>query len=233
MPSARGSAAPFNLLTYQEVRPRASDRANDDNSRDAPLETRAGHGAFGGARRLRDHQIALIRRWASDGALQGDPGPAGRPARTSDWHLGNPIRSWPCRALPLSGSRDVFRTFVVPVPASVRRYVNGLEFRAGGSTAIHHANIKIDRTRASRRQDEEEAGPGFEGGAGRDSAVPDGHFLGWSQDRCRVCCLMAALQLEPNSDLVVEAHLMPAKDTEPVRINVGLYFTNEAPISNA
>jgi hypothetical protein len=35
--------------------------------------------------------------------------------------------------------------------------------------------------------------------------------------------------LEPQSDLVVELHLMPGAVPEPVRVSVGLYFTEERP----
>ena len=48
-----------------------------------------------------------------------------------------------------AGGADVFRNFVVPVPGAAARYVRGLEFRPG-NRAVHHANIRIDPTPASR-----------------------------------------------------------------------------------
>src|SRR5262249_15782999 len=87
-----------------------------------------------------------------------------------------------------------------------------------------------DRTRASRRQDEVEPGPGFEGGPGRTAQFPDGHFLGWTPGQVpHLLPHDMAWQLEPNSDLIVQAHLMPAEQSEQLRISVGLDFTEETP----
>ena len=102
--------------------------------------------------------------------------------RTDGWQLGTPdlVVTMPePYVLPAEGA-DVFRTFVIPIPLTRPRYVRGLEFRSGATRAVHHANVKIDTSRSSRRLDEEEAGPGFDGGSSREARFPDGHFLGWT-----------------------------------------------------
>jgi hypothetical protein len=51
---------------------------------------------------------------------------------------------------------------VIAVPGSGTRYVRALEFRPR-SRAVHHANIRIDPTPASRRLDEADPEPGYDG----------------------------------------------------------------------
>ena len=109
------------------------------------------------------------------------------------------------------------------------RYVKALEFRPSSGT-VHHANIKIDRTRSSRLLDEQESAPGYEGGGSRKAEFPDGHFLGRTPGQSpRVSPDGLAWRLDRDSDLVIETHLMPSGKTEPVQISVGLYFTENAP----
>jgi tetratricopeptide (TPR) repeat protein len=156
--------------------------------------------------------------------------PTRLPARDA-WQLGPPdlIVTMP-EPYELGGDgADVFRTFVVPVPASRARYVKALEFRASGTSAVHHANIKIDPSRASRRLDEDDPGVGFNGGSGRDARFPDGHFLGWTPGQSPQMLGDSAWRLPPDSDLVIEAHMLPTGKRERVQVSVGLYFTDTPP----
>ena len=108
---------------------------------------------------------------------------------------------------------DVFRSFVIPIPLNARRYIRAMEFHPGSVKAVHHANIKIDRTRFSRQWDEREPGPGYHGGGSREAVFPDGHFLGWTPGQSpRISPPGMAWRLEPGSDLVIEMHLMPGAD---------------------
>ena len=55
-------------------------------------------------------------------------------------------------------------------------------------------------------------------------------FLGWTPGQSpRISPKGMSWHLEPHSDLVVELHLMPAAVPEPVRVSVGLFFTEERP----
>ena len=95
---------------------------------------------------------------------------------------------------------------------------------------MHHANIKVDRTRLSRRRDDDEPGAGYEGGGSREAKFPDGMFLGWTPGQSpRVSPDGMSWRLEPQSDLVVELHLMPGEEPQPVQVSVGLFFTDQRP----
>ena len=109
-----------------------------------------------------------------------------------------------------------------------------MEFHPGSFKVVHHANIKVDRTRFSRQWDEREAGPGYHGGGSRDALFPDGHFLGWTPGQSpRISPPGMSWRLEPGSDLVIEMHLMPGTSAEKVQASVGLFFTNDAPTRTA
>jgi cytochrome c-type biogenesis protein CcmH/NrfG len=199
-----------------------------------PWKPEPGYGDFEGVRRLTDRQVALIERWIEQGSRMGQPEDLPQaPTWTDSWYLGQPdlVITMPQPfEVPATGV-DVFRTFVVPIPVTTLRYVKALEFHPGNAKVVHHANIKIDRTRLSRNLDDGEPGLGFAGSGSRKATFPDGYFLGWTPgQRPRVQPVGGlAWRLYPDSDLVVEMHLMPSSTTQYVQASVGLHFTDEAP----
>ena len=58
--------------------------------------------------------------------------------------------------------------------------MTGIEFHPGNARVVHHANIRIDRTDATRRLDEADPLPGYDGLMPRSAEYPEGHFLGWT-----------------------------------------------------
>ena len=227
-------AAPFSLLTYEDARAHATQIVDATARRYMPpWKPEAGHGDFEGARRLSDDEIAQIRRWVDEGRERGDVArlpPS--PQWPAGWRLGKPDVDV-ALAEPYvlqSGSGDVFRTFVIPLPVNERRYVRAVDFDPGNQKAVHHANIKIDATRSSRWLDEQEPGPGYEGAGARGAVFPDGYFLGWTPGQSpRLSAKGSAWRLEPMSDIVIELHLMPTGRMERVQPRVALYFTDQPP----
>ena len=67
-----GMAAPFNLLTYDDVRKRSQQITEVVQSKYMPpWLPEPGHGNFNGARRLTEGQIALIKQWVDEGHEKG------------------------------------------------------------------------------------------------------------------------------------------------------------------
>lgn len=199
-----------------------------------PWQPEPGYGEFLGNRRLSDAQLHMFQQWADDGFQRGDDRDLPSPPQWSHgWQLGDPdlVLTMPA-AYPLAkDGADVFRTFVMPVPLSRRRYVRALELDPGAFAAVHHANIKVDPTPLSRRLDEEEPGPGYDGGGSREARFPDGNFLGWTPGQSpRVEPVDTAWRLDPGDDLVVEVHLMPTGRAERIQLRVALYFTDQPPV---
>lgn len=230
-----GEYAPFSLLTYEDVRPRAREIARAIQTRHMPpWKPEPGYGEFIGNRRLSDQQIALIQRWVNEGSLQGDAKDLPTaPTWAEGWYMGQPdlIVTMPEPFEVPRNEIDVFRTFVVPIPVSARKYVRALEFHPGNAKVVHHANIKIDPTRLSRELDEAEPGVGSGGSGSRRAVFPDGYFLGWTPgQRPRIEPGPGmSWHLDPGSDMVIEMHMRPIETKEFVQASVGLFFTDKPP----
>jgi tetratricopeptide (TPR) repeat protein len=225
-----GGDAPFSLADYDEVRRRASLVAAAVRSRYMPpWKPEPGHGRFQGDRRLSDAEIALIERWVSAGTPRGEGAVPPVPDR-SRWQHGEPdlIVALPEYTLPAAGA-DRFRNFVVPVPLAATRYVRGLQFRANNA-AIHHANIRIDRTTASRAEDAADPAPGYEGLILKSADYPDGHFLGWTPGQAPPPGPDdLAWRLDAGTDLVVQLHMRATGREERIQPEIGLYFSATPP----
>ena len=188
-----------------------------------------GHGEFLNPRRLNDEQIALIQRWVEQGTPEGDPADRPKPPSFPDgWQLGTPdivLKTTESYTLQ-PGKGDVFRNFVLPVPRSPTRYVRAIEFRADNPKVLHHANIAVDPSRASRRLDRMEPGPGF-------ATMPEDevqNVFGWSPGKVPIPEPEdTAWALEEGSDLVVQLHMVPGAKAETVQPSIGLFFTPTPP----
>jgi len=227
-----GGPAPFSLLTYPDARQHATQIAAATKSRYMPpWKSQPGLVQFVGQRHLTNEEIGTIEKWVAGGTLEGEGAPAA-PEWTEGWQLGKPdlVVSLPQPyTLPAEGV-DVSRVFVLPVPLNAMRYVKGLEFRPGNSRVVHHANIRIDRTRASRRLDEADPVPGYDGLILRSATFPDGYFLGWTPGQISPLLPKGlAWRLDSGADLVVEIHMQPSGRPEAVNPAIGLYFTDDPP----
>lgn len=230
----KGGPAPFALTTYDEVRRRATQIATVTSSRFMPpWKVEPGVGPFVGQDPLSAAQIARVGQWAAAGAPQGEPGALPPlPNLPDGWLLGQPdLIVRPSRAFTLPPQpSDAFRIFAIRLPVTKRTYVRGIEFHPGNARVVHHANIRIDRTDATRKLDEADPLPGYDGLMPRSAEYPDGHFLGWTPGQ--VAPLVSpdlAWTLEPGSDLVVQLHLQPSGAVEQVLPEIGLYFSDRPP----
>jgi len=221
-------------LSYQDARDHADKIARATRSGKMPpwLPEAGSSPAFEGERRLAADQIETIQRWVSDGTVEGraaDLPPL--PIFANDWQLGQPdvvlTMARPYSHRP--GSHDVFRNVVFRTSIASARFVRAVEFRSGPAP-IHHAVIRVDRTRASRALDGIDGEPGFDGMAALSVQNPDGHFIGWAPGRGPITSPDdMPWRLDPDSDLVVELHLLHVKSPVDVRPVVGLYFTDTPP----
>jgi Flp pilus assembly protein TadD len=226
--------APFSLATYADVRPRARLIASVTEKRlMPPWKSVPGYGEFIGHRHLAGQQIGLIRQWVADGAPEGDPRDLPQPPTWSGgWRFGTPdmVVTTPAPYVVRGDGADYSRTFVFPVPIQRVRYVKGFEFDPSDSFVVHHANIRIDPTPASRKLDEQDPAPGYEGLLLASAVYPDGYFLGWTPGQ--VSPLLPnglAWRLDPGTDLVVEMHFVPNGRPRSVQPSIALYFTDDPP----
>jgi mono/diheme cytochrome c family protein len=230
----RPGGASFSLLTYEDVKRRAQLVA--DSMRKGvmpPWKPDPGAGEFVGDRRLSGAQIATVQQWVDSGAVEGDPAalPAA-PRYSSDWRLGEPDliltmdRPYTLRA----GGADMYRHFVIRIPINATRYIKAWEFRPGNPRVVHHATMEFDRTGTSRRLDEQDPEPGYEGLIAHTSSAPDGYFLDWAPGHTPYAAPDGmAIPVEGGSDLVLMLHLRPSGKVEDVQASVGLYFADAPP----
>jgi len=222
------------LTTYDEVRRRATQIAQVTRSRFMPpWKVEPGVGHFVGQRPLDDKAIALVEQWAKSGAPEGDHKQLPTlPTFADGWLLGKPdliVKPDAAYSLPAQQT-DAFRIFAIRLPVEKRAYVTGIEFHPGNARVVHHANIRIDRTPATRRLDEADPLPGYDGLMPRSAEYPDGHFLGWTPGQIAPLVQPElAWTLEPGSDLVVQLHMPPTGAAEEVWPEIGFYFTDRAP----
>jgi Flp pilus assembly protein TadD len=232
-----GELAPFNLLTYDDVKQHARRIATVTKSRFMPPwkpEPPEPGMAFQGERRLTDAEIQTLQRWVDAGSPEGDRRdmpPA--PVFASTWHLGEPdlVVTMPEPFDVPADGKDVFRNIVLKVPTTTLRYVQAIEFRPGNPRVLHHARVLVDETDASRWRDAQDPGPGFGGMEAPEAHFPDGHFLGWAPGK------LAAKEalpwpLAPGTDLVIQMHLRPTGKPERLQASVGLYFSDKPPAAS-
>ncbi len=229
-----GEAAPFELITYADVRKRGKQIVQVIEDRFMPpFLPEPGPLAFANARHLTAEQIGLLRQWVADGAVEGaaaDLGP--HPQWTQGWQLGAPdlVLQMPQAYRLVAEGKDVYRNFVIPSPVATRRHIRAVEFRPG-TRAIHHVFIQMDKTRNSRRRDEADPEIGF---SGMDSPIsvesPRGHFLSWQPGRGPTEMPPGLpWTLEPGTDLVLQVHLQPIGKVETIQSTMGFYFTEQGP----
>jgi tetratricopeptide (TPR) repeat protein len=226
-------SAPFSLLAYSSARSHATQIALVTRNRVMPpWKAEPSPDKFLGIDPLTDSEIDILQRWVADGAREGnarDLPPL--PTWSGRWQLGSPdlvVELPEPYKLPGAGP-DLSRVFVIPLPVDRVRHVRGIEFRAN-NPRIHHANIRIDPTSASRRLDGDDPEPGYDGIIVRSAVYPDGHFLGWTPGQ--VAPLLPkglAWNLAPGSDLVLQLHLVPSGKPESIRPSIGFYFTDDPP----
>ncbi|HTA52117.1 MAG TPA: tetratricopeptide repeat protein [Candidatus Acidoferrum sp.] len=231
-----GESGPFPLLTFDDARKFAPQIAAAVSSRAMPpwLPAR-GYGDFSNDSSLTDDEIHAIVEWTTSGAPQGSPDqtpPA--PKFTEGWQLGTPdmiLDATRAYTVPSAGP-DVFWNFIFSPQLSTKRYVRAIEVRPGIPHGVHHANLLVDRA-GSARSHEAQPGAGF---PGMDLTVQhsvfdfDSHFLFWKPGSAPwVEPDGLSWELDPGTDLILNAHIMTMGMPMQVKPSIGLYFTDKPP----
>jgi len=181
--------------------------------------------------RLSKTEIELIQQWVDQGEVEGDAADLPpQPKFVEGWRLGQPdliLKAEKPLLLPPQGT-DTYWNFIFPVPIGETRWVKAVEIRPGDKRYVHHANILVDRTGASRQR-EAEPGAGFAGMEIRiESQVfdPDSQLLFWKPGTVpSVEPEGMALRLDKGTDLILNTHLQPSGKPEVIQPSIGLYFT--------
>ena len=224
--------APFSLLTYEDAKSHAVAIVAATRDRDMPpWKPEPGYGEFLDERRLTGDEIQTLARWLETGLVEGDRTQLrSPPSWNGRWQLGTPdlvVETAPY-VLRASGE-DVYRNFVLPIETATARYIRAWEFLPG-SGAVHHATMQFDPTRSSRRLDERDPEPGYEGLVPHSAMSPDGYFLGWLPGLAsNVAPRDMSWPLPTGADLILMLHLRPTGQGETIQPKLGLYFSDAPP----
>jgi mono/diheme cytochrome c family protein len=236
-----GEAAPFPLISYEDVKKRGALIASVTRARYMPpWHAVHGYGEFADERRLTDDQIAAIADWVKQGMPQGNPArmPA-LPQFTEGWQLGTPdlILEMPVSfTVPASGP-DIYRNFAIATGLTEDKWIRAVEFRPAARTAVHHALFAYVRGGAMKDFEGKDGKPGFGGlnglglGIGiQPNFAPSGGLGGWAVGATPAFLPNGqAWSLAKGSDFVLQMHFHPTGKPETERSVVGLYFADKAP----
>ncbi len=140
-----GEIAPMPLLTYQQTRPWAKSILEKVSlGQMPPWHSADPRGTFSNDRRLSEADRATLVRWASSGALQGDPKdlPA-MPQFTEGWEIGKPDAVFSIEKpfdVPASGTVN-YQYFTVPTNFTEDKWVQAIEVRPGTRSVVHHVLV--------------------------------------------------------------------------------------------
>jgi hypothetical protein len=250
-----GEAAPFSLLSYQDVQRRGKLIASVTEQRYMPpWHADSEMGTFRDDRSLTDAQIGMIRDWVRLGMPEGDPRKLPEPPRfTPGWQLGEPdlvVRMEEAFTIPADGP-DLFRSFAIKLNLKQDRWVKAVEFR-GSSLASHHALFFLDNTGQAVQADRDDPRPGFGGmnfvntnGLGLRGALARGArggaanatpaatvtgLGGWAVGGSpRELPEGLARFMSRDSDLVVQMHFHPTGKPEREQATIGIHFADGPP----
>ena len=152
-----GEAAPMSLRTYQEARPWAKAiREAVLLKRMPPWYADPHFGKFSNDRSLSPADIETLVAWANNGAPEGDPRQAPKPARfVEGWNIGTPdlILEMPVEyQVPASGTIK-YEYFTIPTTFTEDKWVQRVEVRPGNRALVHHV---IAFVKAPRKPGEDE-----------------------------------------------------------------------------
>ena len=236
-----GEAAPFALISYDDVKKRGSLIAAVTKSRYMPpWHAEHGYGEFLGERRLSDAEIASIGEWVKQGMPEGDRAKMPKlPAFTDGWQLGKPdlILEMPAAfEVPASGP-DIYRNFAIPTGLTEDKWVRAVEFRPSARKVVHHAIFAYVKAGALKSRDGQDGKPGFGGLNGLGVGVgvqpglsPAGDLGAWAVGTTPVFLPEAqALPLAKGTDFILQMHFHPTGKPETEHSIIGLYFAEKGP----
>ena len=227
-----GEVAPFSLMTYKDASKRADMLAAvTDSHQMPPWKASDPWGTFHDERRLTPAQIALFKKWADDGALEGEKADAPpTPVYSDKWQLGTPdavVKMVKPFQIP-ANSRDIMAFSVIPLNLPSDEYVVGFEYRPSNRRVVHHMIVFLDASGAAQKLATEKGdgatyvnfgGPGF---------LPTGGIGGWAPGATpRFLPDGIGHPLRKGSDVVLNIHYHPTGKEETDQGELALYFARK------
>jgi len=223
-----GQAAPFSLLSYDDVRRRATLILAATGRRYMPpwhATPGAGFPEFRDSRRLSDSEIATLKAWAAAGMPAGDLSAAPKPPVFPEgWALGSPdieVAYPEPIEVPADGP-DIYRTIVLPVDRDEDAWVTAVDFAPGVRAVVHHALFFAAPAMSAQRS----GGDSLLGL--RTGGLPS--LGGWVPGMTpRFFPDGIAQPLPAHTNLVIQLHLHPSGKVEHELGKMAIYLTKQPP----
>jgi len=224
-----GQAAPFSLLSYEDVKRRATLVVGATSRRYMPpwhATPAPGYPEFRDERRLADADIATIKAWVDAGMPSGDlskaPAP---PVFTDGWALGTPDIevTYPVAVDVPADGPDLYRNVVLPLDQAEDAWVTAVDFEPSARKVVHHALFFSGPADAFKVGGTDVAFPGLRGGG-----MPS--LGGWVPGMTpRFFPDGIAQPLPAHTNLVVQLHLHPSGKVEHERGKMAIYLAKRPP----
>ena len=226
-----GEAAPFSLLSYQDVSKRGRIIASVTQSRFMPpWKAEETSYPFRDERRLKDSEIALIQQWVKQGMPEGKPSDAPPPPKfASGWMLGEPdlVVEMPAAYHVPADGPDIYRNIAIPLGLTEDKWITAIEMKPSARSVVHHVLYFADPSGKAHSHPPQGAEPGFSGMQPGGAAEPLGGWAVGAQPHFWPDGL--ALPVKQGSDFVIQYHFHPTGKPEAEKSLVGFYFAKQPP----
>jgi len=226
-----GEAAPFALLSYQDVAKKGKTIAKVIGSRVMPpWKAEPASYAYRDERRLTQEQITLIQAWISEGMPEGDPADKPEPPKFgSGWQLGEPdlVVEMPAPYhVPAEGA-DIYRNIAIPLGLMEDKWFAAIDMKPSARSVVHHVLYFADPNGRAHEKPQQGSEPGFSGMRAGGATIALGGWAVGAQPHFLPEGL--ATRVPKGSDLVIQYHFHPTGKPENEKSRIGLYFAKKPP----
>lgn len=227
-----GEAAPFSLITYEDIAKRGKFIQKVTQIRYMP-PWRADHdfGEFKDVRKLTIGQIATIKLWVENGMPKGPD----KALKLPDFQANSQLKAKPDLVLKMNkpfqipkNNKEEYYLFSFPTNLLSDTYVKAIEFRAGNKKLVHHSRISIDTTQIMRVTDAKSIDDSSIAAFGK-VRMKDEFWAGWVPGNNPIVYPDGiAKPLQAGSDLLINIHYAPnVLPNEIDSSSVNLYFAKD------
>jgi hypothetical protein len=227
-----GEAAPFSLMSYDDVAKRGKLIATVTASRlMPPWRAEPASYPYKDSRRLSDDELATLQAWVKQGMPKGDLTKVPPLPKFPDgWQLGTPdlvVKMEKGFTVPAEGP-DIYRYQRIPLNLPDDKWIQAIELRPSSRKVVHHVLYFADAASEAKRIEAEQEANGS-GASMRFTRgmVPLGGIAVGGQPHLLPGGL--ALNLPKNTDLMFQYHFHPTGKEETEQSTIGLYFAKKAP----
>jgi mono/diheme cytochrome c family protein len=229
-----GEAAPFSLLSYEDVRRKGKTIGKAVASHSMPpWKAEPASYSYRDERRLTDEQIALIKTWVAGGMPEGDASQKPTPPKFgSGWQLGEPdlVIEMPAGFHVPADGPDIYRNIPVQLGLTEDKWITAIDMKPSARAVVHHVLYFADGSGHAHQRPRQGTEPGYNGMRAGRQVLPLGGWAVGGQPHFLPDGL--ALKVPAGSDFIVQYHFHPTGKPEIEKSRIGFYFAKKAPERN-